>query len=112
MAIYAQSRYRHCVATRNADGALELDEREPVRFRNESDNRVHQVADGDTWWGLAHQYFPNFSRACGLWWVLCEFQPEPVVDPTLRLQAGAVVVIPSERFLREVVFGVEQRRYH
>lgn len=110
--IYENSRYRFCLGVRNSDEVLLLDEREPVRFRDAPDNQFHTVVDGDTWWGLAHAYFRTYPRPCGLWWVLCEYQPTPVVDPTLRLQAGATVVIPPERVLREAVFHPSQRRYH
>lgn len=113
--IYEHSRYRYCIGYRDADsGLVTLDEREPVRYSDQTDNRYHTVVDGDTWWGLAHRYLGTFARSSGLWWVIAEYQPSPdiVVDPTLRLQAGATVVIPSERFVRERVFSSEQRRFH
>lgn len=113
--IYELSRYRYCLAFRDElSGLVALDEREPVRFSDRADNRFHTVVDGDTWWGLAHRYLGSFPRPAGLWWVLAEYQPPPniVVDPTLRLAAGATVVVPSERFVRERIFSADQRRFH
>jgi nucleoid-associated protein YgaU len=110
--IYAYSRYRYCTAFRDSGAQLVLDEREPFRFADATDNRWHTAVDGDTWWSLAHRYFAGFPRACGLWWLLCEYQPVPVVDPTLRVQPGATIAIPSERLLRLYVFSADQRRYH
>jgi hypothetical protein len=39
-----------------------------------------------------------------------DFQPEPVVDPTLALETGSVVVVPSTRVLTEVILGESRRR--
>lgn len=107
------SRYWACVGRRDTAGRLWLDERAPVRYRVEADNRVHTVRDGDTWWGLAHRYFYGVTvRPANLWWILAEFQPAPVIDPTLALTPGATIVIPSARFVRTVVFGAMQRGFH
>jgi hypothetical protein len=105
------SRYRYDVAFQRDDVQM-MDDREPFRYRAEADNRYHTCQDGDTWWGLAYLYFQGVQRPESLWWLLCEFQPEPVIDPTIKLTAGAVVVIPSMRLLRTKVFSDEQRRYH
>jgi len=106
------SRYQYCTELEDDDGNRYLDEREPFRYQELADNRLHTVKDGDTLWGLAHLYFAGFPRPCGLWWLIAEFQPEPIVDPTLRLQAGALMVIPSLRTVRMSVFNAQRRRYH
>lgn len=110
--MFANSRYQYCKEVEDASGDRFLDEREPFRYEAETDNRYHQVRDGDTLWGLAHVYFAGFPSACNLWWVIAEFQPTPIVDPTLRLQPGEVLVIPSARKVRLSVFNADQRRYH
>lgn len=106
------SRYQYCKELEDADGNRYLDEREPFRYRDSSDNRYHLVKDGDTLWGLAHLYFQGFPRPCGLWWLLAEYQPSPVVDPTIRLQQGDVIIVPSLRMVRMSVFSSDRRRYH
>jgi len=106
------SRYRYCIAFRDEQGRLVLDEREPVRYQKLKDNIYHKVVDGDTLWGLAFRYFREFTRPEGLWWVIAEFQPEPILDPTLRLETGTTIIVPSNRFLKTVVFSEDQRRYH
>jgi nucleoid-associated protein YgaU len=110
--IYPESRYRYNRAYADAVAYPYLDEREPVRYRAERDNVFHTAQAGDTWWGLAQRYYPGYERASGLWWALCEFQPQPVVDPTLAIPAGTVVVIPSARLLRLAVFSDGQRAGH
>ena len=57
-------------------------------------------------------YFQGIPRPCGLWWLLCEFQPNPVIDPTIAIEANTLVSIPSLRIVRLEVYSDEQRRYH
>lgn len=102
---------RHTFTTANlADGVLRLAEREPFRFRDLPDTIRHVVREGDTIFNLAARFFVDVSpRPAGLWWVIADFQPQPIVDPTLRLEPGSVIVIPSARTVIETVFN-ELRR--
>lgn len=104
------SRDRFAVEMEDEDGTIFATDYEPFGFRPETDNRAYVARDGDTWAGVAFLSFPAIPRACGLWWALADYQPEPVVDPTLAIAAGRVVVIPSERVLRQLVFASERRR--
>jgi hypothetical protein len=72
-----------------------LTEREPYRFREHTDTRVHVVAQGDSLFDLAGRYFAPLPRACGFWWVIADFQPDPIVDPTLELESGRRLVVPE-----------------
>lgn len=110
--MFQWSRYRYCTLYTGDDGVSYLDEREPYRYKDERDNRYHRAKGGDTWWGLAHMYFQGVPRACGLWWLLCEYQPTPVLDPTLTIPEDTLVVVPSMRVVRMFVFSSERRRYH
>ena len=95
----------------NEVGAEEtqLSEREPYRYVQLPDNRAHTVAEGETLWSLAGTYFSGFSRPSSLWWIIADFQPTPIEDPTIALSVGSVLVIPSERTVVESIFN-EQRR--
>lgn len=110
--MFPLSRYQYCIGYRDANGFLYLDEREPFRFREESDNSFHPVTDGDTLWGIAHRYFSGMKRPGGLWWIIAEFQPTPIIDPTLRLQPKTVIVVPSQRLVKTELFSEDRRRYH
>ncbi len=112
MALSENSRYRYCTMLDTGDGIKYLDEREPFRFRDEPDNKFHTAVDGETWWGLAWQYFPSFLNSALLYFLLCEYQPEPIIDPTIRINAGTQIAIPSERVVRLYVFNRERRRFH
>lgn len=89
---------------------LQLTEREPYRFRELPDNRLHKVREGDSLMTLASRYFDGMPRPAGLWWVIADFQPQPITDPTVRLRPGAFVVIPSIRTVQEDIFSTTRRR--
>jgi len=80
----------------------------PFPFRQRQDNRVHIVKGGDTLWALAGKFFAPLSRACGLWWVIADYQPQPIHDPTIELAAGTAIIIPSLRTVLEEVFDDER----
>ncbi len=90
-------------------GPLRLTDREPFLYRPLPDNRPHPVQVGETLWTLAARYFKSFSRPSGLFWIIADFQPDPILDPTLRLEPGTVLIIPSERTVEESIFS-ERRR--
>ena len=104
------SRFAFCTAFLDDRERLVLSEREPFRFRARPDNRQHVVQQGDTLFSLAGRYFAPLPRSAGLWWVIADFQPEPVHDPTLALELGRVLFIPSLRVITEEVFAETRRQ--
>lgn len=106
--LQAGSRFSFCEGVLDEENRLYLTEREPYRFREHSDTRVHRVTEGDSLFDLAGRYFDPLPRACGFWWVIADFQPNPIIDPTIELEPGALILIPSLRVLTDVIFG-EQR---
>lgn len=108
------SRYRFCFVIEE-DGKTWLSDREPYTYRDLADNRRHQVRQGDRLWTLASTYFrlPGvISRPNDLWWVIADFQPEPVFFPWARLEVGRVIHIPSFRTLFEEIFSEKRRALH
>ncbi len=110
MAPHTGSRHTFTLGVRDESGSLFLTEREPYGFRAQSDTREHLVAQGDTLFGLAGRYFASLPRACGFWWVIADFQPDPIVDPTLELTVGRLLLIPSLRVLTDVILSEQRRR--
>lgn len=94
------------------DGTVALGEREPYHFRNRDDNLIHTAAQGDTWDSLAEVYYSAISdRPCGLWWIIAEYQPTPVVDPTVPISPGRKVVIPAPIVVVVEVLRGDRRLY-
>lgn len=109
MAPRLYSRFTFCTGQDDADGKTFLSEREPFRYTTLPDNTVHIVCQGDTLWHLAHRYFQPIKRAAGLWWVIADFQPDPIFDPTVELAEGTALIIPSVRTVLEKVFSEARR---
>lgn len=102
-----QSRYIGLTQVTDDAGRIFLDDREPFGYVERTDNIVHTAAMGDTWFNLALRYYRDISlRADGLWWVICDFQPQPVVDPTLAIPPGTKVYLPSPLVVQSEVLGV------
>ena len=104
------SRFTFSAAVLDDAGRLLLAEREPYRFRALADTRQHVVQQGDTLFTLAGRYFAPLPRPAGLWWVIADFQPEPIHDPTLALELGRLLFIPSVRVITEEIFSEARRQ--
>jgi len=106
------SRYAVCDVLVNEAGRRYLAEREPFGFVAFVDNRLHRVVEGDTLFHLAGRYLAPLPRACGLWWVIADFQPTtPILDPTLSLSslASRALFIPSVRAVTDVILPALRR---
>lgn len=86
-----------------------LTEPEPYRYCVFADYRLHRVVEGETLLDLAERYFVPLPRARGFWWAIADFQPGPIVDPTLALEEGKTEVIPSTRVLTDVILAAGGR---
>lgn len=87
------------------DGLEYLLDREPFRFVNRGDNKRVIAAGTDTWHSLAFQHLAPIANAADLWWLIADFQPEPVVDPTILPVPGSTVYIPSTEFVLSTIFS-------
>lgn len=103
------SRHTFSTAYTDALGCLVLTDPVPFRYKSYSDNRFHTVTSGETLFTIAGKVFKGFDRPNGLWWIIADFQPEPIHDPTLKIIPGTVLVIPSIRTIHEEIFS--DKRY-
>lgn len=104
------SRHLFCQGLTDSNGRLYLTDRVPFRYKTADDNRVHTIVEGDTLFTLAHIYFDPLDRPSQYYWVIADFQPdEPIIDPTLKLSPGRMLVIPSVRMLIEEIFNESRR---
>lgn len=103
------SRERFTNGILDEDGKLYLTEPSPFGYRERSDNVIYTVQRGDTLWTIAAAQYASFPRPSGLWWVIAEYQPEPIFDPTIALVPGQPLVLPSQRALLEECFSETRR---
>lgn len=104
------SRHMFTLGEQDADEKLFLTDRIAFSYTELSDNRRVVVQQGDSLFSLAAKYFKGLPRAAGFWWIIADFQPQPIHDPTIQLAAGQVLIIPSIRTVIERVFNEERRR--
>ncbi|KKN87416.1 hypothetical protein LCGC14_0258710 [marine sediment metagenome] len=102
-----ESRYYTAEPYTAWNGTILLSEYEPFRYVDRDDNIVHAATEGDSWFTLAQMYYWMISiRAAGLYWIGCDFQPVPVVDPTLAIQGGTTIILPSAAVVRSEILGL------
>ena len=89
---------------RDTDNFVFTASREPFRFQSDQGNILHVVGLGDTLQNLADRFFGGVNSA-RLWWVIADFQPEPILDPTEELEVGSILIIPSDTFVQTRILG-------
>jgi len=105
----ANSRFLFCRGVTDEEGNKYLTDREPYEYHSHSDNMVHMVVEGDSLFSLADKYFAPLERACGYWWVIAEYQPDPILDPSQKLEINRKLIIPSLRILTDTIFSENRR---
>ena len=89
------SRYKHAVLMQDSTQHLYLDLRATLDYLS-AEETVFPVTAGDTLQNIAARVFAGLPNAAMLWWVIADFQPEPIIDPTVELTEGDWLVIPSK----------------
>ncbi len=102
------SRYEFTRGLQDAQERQFLGEREPFRFQAFQDNRTHKVTAGDTLFTLAGRFFKGLVRPAGFWWVIADFQPAPIFDPTEPLEVGRDLLISSVQVVLDVILSTER----
>lgn len=93
-------------------GKLILRDRTPYVYRDSQMNINHTAKSGDTWWSIAARYYYAISdRPAGLWWIIKDYQPVPVVDGTVSIQPGTLVIVPHPSDVITDVIGAEREVY-
>lgn len=94
----------------NGYNVLMLTDRIPYRYRQIEDTIVHKVIGGETIYQIAGYYYKGaFTRPAGLWWIIADFQPDPIFDPTIALKDGSLLYIPSIRTVNEFILNESRR---
>lgn len=100
-----QSRYAYAPRFVDGRGNVRLMARVPFRYRAFDDTVTHTVNEGDSLFTLAGHYYAPMPRACGYWWAIADFQPEPIIDGTLALPLGSQIYVPSARVLVTLILA-------
>ena len=107
------SRYQHSTIYTDTAGARFLTEPPSLPYVDSVENRVHVVTGGERLQDIAHRYFKDIGDdtfpAAALWYIVAQFQPTPIIDPTLRLAEGLRLYIPSKGYVAQRVFDKSRR---
>lgn len=105
------SRNLFCTGQLDANGNLFISERVPFRFIELDDTTEYTANAGDTWASLAFAYYGSIEDAASLLWnVIPDFQPVPIVDPTINIVPGAIIYIPSLQTVETLIFAESRRK--
>ena len=103
---------RHARPYQNALGEVHLTVPERLPHMQRDDTVVHICKDGETLQGLAVMYYQNsISNAVDCWEIIAQFQEDPIVDGSVPLGVGRVLLIPSAEYIREVALGDPLHEY-
>lgn len=94
----------------DAEGDFFLSERVPYRYVELDDTIEYIAGAGDTWWSLAAKFYGAIPNAANLlWFAIADFQPVPVVDPTIAIVPGTTLYIPSLQTVETDIFNESRR---
>lgn len=104
------SRHRFCLTQTDEAGRLYLNDRVPFGYQDFSDNRTRICRGGERLFQVAGEMFRGLWRPTGLFWIIADFQPQPIHDPSLDLVPGTTLIVPSIRTVLEQIFN-ERRQF-
>lgn len=99
------SRYRFSSIEADAAGRRFRGPRLVFGFRELPDTALYIVSEGDSLRAIAAAAYAGHERPEQFYWVIADFQPEPIRDVTLPLEPGRKLYIPSGRALDEQILS-------
>jgi hypothetical protein len=102
------SRYRFSTIEKDGAGRTFLGPRTVFGFRVLPDTAEYIVSEGDTLHAIAASAYAGRDRPEQFFWVIADFQPEPIRDVTIPLDAGRRLFIPSARALDEQILSTKR----
>lgn len=100
------SRYRCAELIRTDAGKLKWDLRRRLEYMGHDDDIAYEVQPGDTWHILAYKFYGDEFGGADLWWVIADYQPEPVLDPTVMPTVGDILMIPAPNIVQDFILSV------
>jgi hypothetical protein len=99
------SRYRFSRVERDSAGRVFLGPRPVYGYRALPDTLVHTVSEGETIHSIAAAYYAGLDRPEQFFWVIADFQPEPIRDVTIPLEPQRELYIPSLQVLEAAILS-------
>lgn len=97
---------RHGQAYQNALGEVHISLPERIPFADRDDVITHVCKEGEYLPQIALHYYKNkLPDPILAWEVLAQCQEDPIVDGSLPLRSGTVLVIPHPDYIEQVALG-------
>lgn len=104
--ISASGLYRHSTVVSLDDGSVVYRLPERLRYLPMDGTISHVCVNGELLWDIAVLYYGRWrSRALDLWEVLAQFQPSPILDASVPLKSGKVILVPPVEYIEEIAYG-------
>jgi len=74
------------------------------RYKEIDDNIIHIAKDNESLWEIATQYYSDVLQNPSLhYWIIADYQPEPILDPTQTMVQGRTIYVPSIRTIETLI---------
>ena len=103
---YSGSRHLFTQGHYDEDGSFYLSDRVVKGYEPHAGVTRYTVKTADTLWSIAALRYMDIGLPALLFWIIADFQPVPIVDPTIKLKEGTVLLLPSKRWVRERLFDM------
>jgi len=102
--VYTTGLYIHASAFKTSDGLLYWSMPERLVYEDRDDN-VFQECNGDELLVdiVIEHYKDMFPNPVVLLDIVCQFQPNPIIDPSRRLTPGQMIVLPSYTYCEDAL---------
>jgi len=101
---------RHGEAYQNAKGETQLTIIERLPSINYDESITHIAKEGENLFDVAVYYYKDhIDNPADCWEIIAESQEDPIVDGSVPLKAGTLLLIPPRSYIQEVALGTSLR---
>ena len=102
--------FRFCQAYDAPNGVSFLTDVAPFTYVEREDTIRHVVVGDQSLEEIASIHYQVYGeQAYELMRVIAAFQPDPIFDPTIPLEPGRTILVPSIRAIEEVIYSEDRR---
>lgn len=101
---------RHGEAYLNELGETQLTITERLPSVSYDEAYTHIVKEGETLIDIAVRYYQNQTEnPADCWEIIAECQEDPIIDGSVPLRAGQLILVPPPAFIQEIALGPSLR---
>jgi hypothetical protein len=110
--IYLSGLERHGVPYSDELGRVFVSLPERLPFEELDESIMHVCKGEERLFDLAIIYYGGMYRnAVDLWPIIAQAQEDPIIDPSIPLAVGEVIMIPSISYIEMTAFGTPLTEY-